>query len=375
MAGIYIHIPFCKQKCHYCNFFSVASMRWKGAFIEALLKEIEMRNDYLERETVNTIYFGGGSPSLLNISDLALIIEHLSNTFGIDPQAEITLEANPDDISEKAARDWKMTPVNRLSIGIQSFFDDDLQYLNRVHNADQALRAVDAVRTAGFDNLTIDLIYGIPTLTEIKWIRNLEHFFSLEIPHLSAYSLTVEQKTPLALLIEKGKYAQVDENLSVRHFKILLEQAKAHDFIHYEISNFAREGYYSRHNSIYWLGGHYLGLGPSAHSYNGNSRQWNMSNISEYIKLDDYNTRVEEKEVLTTDQRYNEYVMTSLRTIWGCDTVHILNVFGKEHESYFTRNALSFLEKDHLFREGSRYFLTDEGKLFADGIAAELFID
>jgi len=261
MAGIYLHIPFCKQKCHYCNFFSVAGTKWKDAFVAALLKEIELRKDYLQGETVNTIYFGGGTPSLLHISDIALIIEHLSKHFNIDPQAEITLEANPDDINEEKARQWKGAQVNRLSIGIQSFFDDDLQYLNRVHNASQSYRAIQDVMNTGFENLTIDLIYGIPTLTDDKWSKNLEIFFSFNIPHLSAYSLTVEQKTPLALLIEKGKYAPVDENLSIGHFKILQEQVKAHDFIHYEISNFAKEGHYSKHNSLYWLGGNYLGLG------------------------------------------------------------------------------------------------------------------
>ena len=230
MAGIYIHIPFCKQKCHYCNFFSVASARLKDEFIIALLKEIEMRKDYLGYETVNTIYFGGGTPSLLLISDLALIIEHLSYHFTIDPYAEITLEANPDDITEEKANDWNNSPVNRLSIGIQSFFDDDLQYLNRVHSAGQAFQAIEIARHAGFENLTIDLIYGIPTLTDEKWAKNLESFFSLDIPHLSAYSLTVEQKTPLDQLIRKGKYKPLDEQQSIGHFKFLLEKARVNNF-------------------------------------------------------------------------------------------------------------------------------------------------
>jgi len=323
---------------------------------------------------VNTIYFGGGTPSLLDISELALIIAHLTRHFNIDPQAEITLEANPDDIDINKALDWKKTPINRLSIGVQSFFDDDLQYLNRVHNSTQVFKALDDTMKAGFNNLTIDLIYGIPTLTDEKWSKNLEYFFSLNIPHLSAYSLTVEEKTPLALLIKKGKYAPVDEQQSIGHFKILIEKTKKNDFVHYEISNFAREGFYSKHNSLYWLGGHYLGLGASAHSYNGNSRQWNVSNISKYIQLDDFHTTIEEKEVLTKDQKYNEYVMTSLRTVWGCDTVHILNVFGRELESHFLRGAQIFLEKNQLYRKGSKYFLTYEGKLFADGIASSLFI-
>jgi oxygen-independent coproporphyrinogen-3 oxidase len=374
MAGIYLHIPFCRQKCHYCNFFSVATLSRKDAFVAALLKEIELRKDYLQGENVNTIYFGGGTPSLLHISDIALIIEHLTRHFSIDRHAEITLEANPDDINEEKAKQWKGAQVNRLSIGIQSFFDDDLQYLNRVHHANQSYQAIQDVKNTGFENLTIDLIYGIPTLTDDKWAKNLDIFFSLDIPHLSAYSLTVEQKTPLALLIEKGKYAPVDENFSIGHFRMLQEQMKARDFIHYEISNFAKEGYYSKHNSLYWLGGNYLGLGPSAHSFNGHSRQWNISNISKYIQLDNFHTSVEEKEVLTIEQRYNEYVMTSLRTVWGCDTVHIRNVLGEKFESYFVDNSIVFLEKGHLFRDGTKYFLTDEGKLFADGIAAELFI-
>jgi oxygen-independent coproporphyrinogen-3 oxidase len=374
MSGIYIHIPFCKQKCHYCNFFSVATARWKDEFIQALLKEIEFRRGYLEGEPVSTIYLGGGTPSLLPPDDLKRIFDHIYRHFPVYQDAEITLEANPDDVTEIIAREWKKTPVNRLSIGVQSFFDDDLQYLCRVHNAGQSRHAIDNARNAGFDNLTIDLIYGIPTLTDENWAKNLEYFFSLNIPHLSAYSLTVEEKTPLDLLIKKGKYAPPDEQQSIRHFKILLEQARANGFIHYEISNFAKPGFYSRHNSLYWLGGHYLGLGPSAHSYNGHSRQWNVSNITKYIQLDDFQTTVQEKEVLTPDQQYNEYVMTSLRTMWGCDTVHILNVFGKDYESHFILNAKQYMDKGHIYKEGTKYFLTDEGKLFADGIAADLFI-
>lgn len=374
MAGIYIHIPFCKQKCHYCNFFSVATTRWKVPYLEALLKEIELRKDYLGGETVKTIYLGGGTPSILQTEDIAKILDHLLRHFSVDPEAEITMEANPDDITENRAREWKDTQVNRLSIGVQSFFDDDLQYLNRVHNSGQAFRAIESARKAGFDNLSIDLIYGIPSLTDEKWIKNLEFFFSLDIPHLSAYSLTVEPKTPLDHLIRKGKFAAIDEQQSIGHFKMLLRQAVKNGFIHYEISNFAKEGHYSRHNSLYWLGGYYLGLGPSAHSFNGNSRQWNVSSIIKYTSPDDFHTTVEEKEILTPDQRYNEYVMTSLRTVWGCDTAHILNVFGRDYESGFIQMAQKYLEMNHLYCQGTIYFLTDEGKLFADGIASSLFV-
>jgi oxygen-independent coproporphyrinogen III oxidase len=374
MAGIYIHIPFCRQKCHYCNFFSVATTKWRDEFLRALMKEIELRRGYLNGETVNTIYFGGGTPSLLHTEELTSILDRVYCNFIVAADVEITLEANPDDISEIKAREWVNTPLNRLSIGVQSFFDEDLVYLNRAHNASQAFQAIESARKAGFDNLTIDLIYGIPTLSTGSWVKNLEYFFSSGIPHLSAYSLTVEQKTPLDLLIRKGKYAPLDEQQSIEHFKILLEMARNTGFIHYEISNFARVGFYSRHNSLYWLGGNYLGLGPSAHSFNGSSRQWNVSDVSRYILLDDFQSSVEEKEVLTPDQRYNEYVMTSLRTVWGCDTVHIRNVFGHGRELYFIRQSKPFLEKGQVYVEGSKYFLTDEGKLFADGIASDLFI-
>lgn len=374
MAGIYIHIPFCRQKCHYCNFFSVASTRWKGRFLEALGKEIALRKDYLSGETVHTIYFGGGTPSLLTTNELMRILDTIFRHFPVDPAAEITLEANPDDLSLEKAQEWKETPVNRLSIGIQSFFGDDLTYLHRVHDEAQAKTAIAIARQAGFDNLTIDLIYGIPTLTEEKWRQNLASFFSLDIPHLSAYSLTVEQKTPLALLIRKGKYQPPDENQSVSHFKILLEETKAHGFIHYEISNFARPGFYSKHNSLYWLGGHYLGLGPSAHSFNGHSRQWNVSDINRYILQEDPQARITETEILTPAQQYNEYVMTSLRTAWGCDTEHVRNVFGNDRRDYFLKHVRKFLERKLICQQEARFFLTDEGKLFADGIAADLFV-
>lgn len=343
--------------------------------MEALLKEVEMQRDYLAGEMVETIYFGGGTPSLLNAGNLNRIFEKLYSIFTIDIHAEVTLEANPDDLTPTRANEWKATPVNRLSIGVQSFFDDDLAYLHRIHNSSQAKQSIENAFRAGFNNLTIDLIYGIPTLTDKKWSENLQFFFSKDIPHLSAYALTVEQKTPLEIMIRKGKYAPVDEQQSAGHFRILLEMAGQNGFIHYEISNFSRPGFYSRHNSLYWLGGHYLGLGPSAHSYNGISRQWNMSRLDRYLQLSDHRTVVEEKETLTEEQRYNEYVMTSLRTIWGCDTAHIQNVFGPTRKDFFLKNARKFLERKHLYQDGSRFFLTDEGKLFADGIAAELFTE
>lgn len=375
MAGIYIHIPFCRRKCHYCNFFSVATIRWKDEFLAALEGEIVHQKDYLDGEPVKTIYFGGGTPSLMRIKEIESILHLIFQNYPVSPDAEITLEANPDDLTDIFALELKASPVNRLSIGIQSFFDEDLVYLNRVHDGRQANRAIEAALAAGFRNLTVDLIYGIPTLTEEKWRQNLETFFSFDIPHLSAYSLTVEKKTPLDLLIRKGKSLPIDEQQSVNHFKILLEAARENDFIHYEISNFSREGYYSKHNSLYWLGGNYLGLGPSAHSYNGRSRHWNVSSVSGYISRKAPQSAIEEKEELTLVQRYNEYVMTSLRTVWGCDADHIGNAFGDKFRAYFLRNVKKFLERRDLKSEGSKITLTDHGKLFTDSISAALFMD
>ncbi len=376
MAGVYIHIPFCKQRCHYCNFYSVVSEKYRKPFLKTLLFEVEQRGDYLKGEKINTVYFGGGTPSLIKVEELNAVIEKIKHVFYVLKNVEITLEANPDDLNSGFLKELKdKTPVNRLSIGIQSFFDDDLKYLNRVHDAEQSFAAIEQAKKHGFDNLTIDLIYGIPGLTVEKWIKNLETFFSFDIPHLSSYALTVEPKTVLSTLIMRGKMKNTDENESVEHYKILLEKMSERNYIHYEISNFARKGYYSKHNSIYWLGGHYIGFGPSAHSYNGVSRQWNVSNMKQYIEAEKTKKIIFEKEVLSENQRYDEYVMTSLRTAWGCDPEHIRNVFGKSYYDYFNKTIIPFIEQGKVFQQGTRYFLTDKGKLFADGIASELFID
>ncbi len=375
MAGIYLHIPFCKQKCHYCNFYSTVSKKYHLQFIESLKKEITGRKDYLCNQEVNTIYFGGGTPSVLSATTLAEIIELLYGTYNISDTAEITIEANPDDISSQKLSDLKKyTPVNRFSIGIQSFFDDDLVYLNRVHNAAQARKSIEQVLSAGFNNLTIDLIYGIPVLTDDKWIKNLEIFLNYEIPHLSSYSLTVEAKTALDVLIKRKKLQDISETQGIKHFNILLEKLTSNNFIHYEISNFALEGYYSKHNSNYWLGGHYIGLGPSAHSYNGSSRQWNVMNIKQYCESDNITNIVEEKEVLNKDQMYNEYVLTSLRTSWGCDVEHIANVFGSDFAKHFITKITNIVNEGNVVRQGNIFTLTSKGKLFADGISSDLFI-
>ncbi len=376
MAGIYIHIPFCKQKCHYCNFYSTVSHKYHNEFIAALLLEINSRKSYLHNKIVDTIYFGGGTPSLLSVDEINSIITAINNSYNVTTDAEITLEANPDDLSkEKLHEIKKYTKINRLSIGIQSFFDDDLHYLNRVHNGKQAQNSIENALKLGFNNITIDLIYGIPTLNDKKWRENLNVFFDYGIPHLSSYSLTVEPKTALDVLIKKRKLENINEIESIKHFEILLNETKKHNLINYEISNFGLEGYFSKHNSNYWLGKHYLGLGPSAHSYNGKSRQWNITNIKQYCTESNLDKITEETEILTTEQLYNEYVLTSIRTSWGCDIEQIKNRFGNKYSDYFTKNIKSAINENKVICENNTYTLTDKGKLFADGIASTLFYD
>ncbi len=354
----------------------MASVKYRNLFVDALLKEMEMRKDYIKGETVNTIYFGGGTPSLLSVDEINSILGKAGELFRLNPDIEITLEVNPDDITLSKANDLKQyTPVNRISMGVQSFFDDDLQYLDRIHSGKEAYQAIETVKKAGFNNLTIDLIYGIPGLNPEKWNKNLDIFFQFNIPHLSSYSLTVEPRTVLQYQINNQKRAEVDEELSIVHFEILQQRIKENGFIHYEISNFAKEGFYSKHNSIYWLGGHYLGLGPSAHSFNGTSRQWNVAAIKQYINSEVVEKIVAEQEVLTTEQLYNEYIMTSLRTPWGCDPEHINNVFGKRFSGYFEKGIEPFVNEQKVIRKGNQFVLTEKGKLFADGIAAELFME
>ncbi|NOY51471.1 MAG: radical SAM family heme chaperone HemW [Chlorobi bacterium] len=375
MAGIYIHIPYCKQKCHYCNFYSFASNNYRELFVDALLNEINLRKNFLGKEKINTVYFGGGTPSLLNIDELNKIIQHLGDVFDLSDETETTLEANPDDLNAEKIHDLKKhTPINRLSIGVQSFFDDDLLYLNRIHNSKHAIDSIENAIKAGFHNMTVDLIYGIPGLTEKKWRENLRIFFDFNIKHLSSYSLTVEPKTALNALINKNKIKNIVEEESIRHFEILQEESDKHAFIHYEISNFAREGHYSKHNSIYWLGGHYSGFGPSAHSFNGKTRQWNVSNMKQYVESDTVDKIVREKETLTIQQQYNEYVMTSLRTSWGCDTLHIKNVFGDSFVKLFEKEAEKHILNNKLLKTESVYKLSKQAKLFADGIASDFFV-
>jgi oxygen-independent coproporphyrinogen-3 oxidase len=346
-----------------------------NAVVESIIKEIEIQYNYLEGEPINTIYFGGGTPSMLSKNDLDTIFKQLHCFHKIAADAEITLEANPDDLSEAKLRMLKSTPVNRLSIGVQSFFDEDLKFMNRAHNADEAYNSIQLAQSIGFENITLDLIYGTPTMSNNRWQANLEKAFSLNVPHISCYCLTVEPKTALANMIEKGRVADVDENMAITQFEELLNSMKRHGYTQYEISNFCRDNNYSKHNSNYWLKQKYLGIGPSAHSFNGISRQWNVSNNAKYIKAISDGNLDFEKEKLTVNQQFNEYVLTSLRTIWGCDLKKIQNDFGSEILNNFVKQSAKYFAKELMKKINNCYILTDKGKLMADAISADLFIN
>jgi oxygen-independent coproporphyrinogen III oxidase len=374
MAGIYIHIPFCKQACHYCNFHFSTSMKLKNDFSGALLKEITLQRDYLEGEKVNTIYFGGGTPSLLSSEDLKIIMDAIYASFDVEPGAEVTFEANPDDIAADRLIAWKENGVNRLSIGIQSFFEEDLVWMNRAHNEVQATACIHLAQQSGFHNMSIDLIYGTPTLSDEHWLHNLHTAVTMNIPHLSCYALTVEPGTALDSMTKRKKVLPVNVDDQARQFLLMTEFLASKGYEHYEISNFALPGKRSRHNSSYWSGAKYLGLGPSAHSFNGTSRQWNVANNALYIKSLCEGLVPFERELLTDTQRFNEYVMTSLRTMEGTDVEVVRKKFGDDVAAELAKNAAKFIERGWMRKENGMIVLNDEGKLFADGIAADLFV-
>ncbi len=375
MAGIYLHIPFCAKKCHYCNFFSLASQKNMGAFIDALCHEIELQKDYLQNEAISTIYFGGGTPSLLPTEYLKRILDQLNANFQIEKDAEITLEANPDDLNFEKLRQISETSINRLSIGIQSFDDEDLKFLNRSHSVQQASEAIYNAHKLGLNNISIDLIYGIPGLNDEKWKQNIDKAIASGVQHISAYSLTVELNTAFDLFIKKGKIKAPDEEASLRHFNILTEQMAKNSFVHYEISNFCKQEFYSRHNSNYWKQQKYLGLGPSAHSFNLKSRQWNIANLQQYIQSIQKGDIPFEKEELSIKQRYNEYVMTGLRCIWGVNLDYIYSEFGEKYYLYLINNSIEYINNQFIAQNKNILTLASKGKFLADGIAADLFYE
>ncbi len=372
MAGIYIHIPFCKKACNYCNFHFSVNNALLPEMIDAIAIEAKLHQHYL-KESIETIYFGGGTPSLLTNSQLSTLFNVLKELFVFAPSTEITLEANPDDINEEKLGFWKSVGINRLSIGVQSFFEEDLQWMNRAHNSRQAIESIQLAQKAGFDNISIDLIYGGPTLTNDHWKQNLETCFTLNIPHLSAYALTVEPKTALAQKIKTKLLPDIDPEKQASHFNTLVTLTSNAGLEQYEISNFAIDGKKSKHNSNYWSGKHYLGLGPAAHSFNGESRQWNVANNSLYLAAIQKNTIPFEIEHLSPVQQLNEYIMTALRTSEGISLDKIQSIGGDNATKRLIEEAQQFIVIGKMKRKAAYLLLTDEGKFFADGIAAELF--
>ncbi|WP_298368401.1 radical SAM family heme chaperone HemW [uncultured Lutibacter sp.] len=375
MAGIYLHIPFCKQACYYCDFHFSASLKRKDEMINAIKKELLLRKDELKSDNIKTIYFGGGTPSLLSINEINSIFNVIYNNYKIVEKPEITLEANPDDLTLEKIIQLSKSPINRLSIGIQSFFDDDLKFMNRAHNASEAQSCIENA-SKYFKNITIDLIYGVPNMSKKKWLENLQRAFNLGVPHISSYALTVEEKTALYSFIKKGKVAPLDENLALEHFNILVAETKKQGFVQYEISNFGKPEYFSKHNTSYWLGEKYLGIGPSAHSFNGVERSWNISNNPKYIKSLNAGELPLEIEKLSLNNKFNEYIMTGLRTIWGVNLNKIKSDFGTSYSEKLLKNIKPFLQKKLLdFNiETQTLTTTKKGKFLSDGIASDLFI-
>lgn len=373
MAGIYIHIPFCKQACNYCNFHFTTSLRLKDDLIAALVNEINITRVFEENEIIETIYFGGGTPSLLSNNDLKKIFDALHKKFAIATNAEVTLEANPDDINSNKLYDWLANGINRLSLGIQSFDEDELLWMNRAHTAVESLRCIDGIKQAGFTNFSIDLIYGSPLLTNDNWKRNVEIVFEKQVPHISCYALTVEPKTPLSKLIKQHKRENVDTEKQAEQFLLLMQWMRNAGYEHYEISNYALPGMRSKHNSSYWSGKQYYGFGPSAHSFDGSNRRWNIANNNLYIQSLQKAVIPFEEEKLNPTQRLNEYIMTSLRTIEGLNIQKVTSDFGKEPSDKILVDIKKYLISNKLILQNSHLILTDEGKLFADGIAADLF--
>ncbi|WP_445714766.1 radical SAM family heme chaperone HemW [Flavobacterium sp.] len=377
MSGIYIHIPFCKQACHYCDFHFSTNLKKKDEMVLALAKEIHLRSKPIT-EPIETIYFGGGTPSILSIKDLRFLIDEVYRNYIVVENPEITVEANPDDLDNETIRQLANSPVNRLSIGIQSFFEDDLQMMNRAHNSEEAKKCLETA-TQYFKNISIDLIYGVPEMSNEKWLQNIETALSFGVPHISSYALTVEPKTALHSFIQKGIIPQPDDEVAQEHFQILVDKLSENGFIHYELSNFGKENYFSKNNSSYWLGKKYIGIGPSAHSYDGKNRGWNISNNSLYIKSIQENKLPIETESLTKTDRYNEYIMTGLRTIWGVSLDRIEQEFGKTYLEYLLNQSKKHLEQLLLeIVKTSEVEMvlktTKKGKFLSDGIASDLFM-
>jgi oxygen-independent coproporphyrinogen III oxidase len=374
MAGIYFHIPFCKVKCSYCDFYKTTNNSAIGDLVKALKLELWIRRDYLGFEKIETIYFGGGTPSLLSIHQIEMLLGACKSVFKVDHDAEITFEANPDDLTIDYLSGLLQIGINRISIGIQSFSPSDLKLMKRRHNPSQATGAVQLAIEAGFTNISVDLIYGVPNMPFEQWQKNLEQVFALKINHLSAYHLTYHQGTTLYDDLKRGKISEIDEDWSVAQFDELVKQAKSNGFIHYEISNFALDGFFSRHNSAYWKQTAYLGLGPSAHSYCKDSRQWNVASLNKYLDALMLNEIPFTSETLSLNERYNDYVITSLRTMWGIDLKYVESEFGHDFLSYMVKEAEKYINSEQLIHEGDKLKLAHRGMLTSDAIMSDLMI-
>ena len=373
MSGIYIHIPFCKQACHYCDFHFSTSMGKKEAMVSALKNELVLRKSEFRDEIVATIYFGGGTPSVLSSQEINDIIAEVYLNYSVAEHPEITLEANPDDLSDLKIEELANSKINRLSIGIQSFFEEDLKLMNRAHSAEEAESSI-AKAIQFFDNISIDLIYGMPDMSNERWEQNIDKALSFGVPHISSYALTVEPKTALASFIKKGLIKPVDDQVAQDHFNILVQKMEENGFVNYEISNFGKPDYFSKNNTAYWLGKKYIGIGPSAHSYDGNNRAWNINNNAKYLKAIEKNELPLEKEMLSQTDKYNEYVMTGLRTIWGVSLTRIEEEFGTRYLNYLLQNAQKYVKEELLLIEKETLYTSKKGKFLADGIASNLFM-
>lgn len=373
MSGVYIHIPFCKQQCHYCDFHFSTSLKNKDDLLDAIVSEMKIRTPFLEGTKIRTIYFGGGTPSILSSDEINKLFDHLSNQFDLSDVSEITIEANPDDLTLEKIKAISKTPINRFSIGIQSFQKADLEYMNRAHNVEQAKTSIKNVQDAGWENLTIDLIYGTPTLNNDMWIENMQHVINFNIPHLSAYGLTVEEKTPLFHAIKTGKQKKLDEPKSKTQFEMLMNFMPENGLEQYEISNFAKKGFEAKHNGSYWTDDIYLGLGPSAHSFDGNRRLWNVSNNGKYIKSLQKQKLPLEFEELSEVQRYNEYILTALRTKNGVNFNYIKSRFSPFLVDFFCFSIEKWLFTGEIIKYEEIYTLSKKGKLIADWLSSDLF--
>ncbi len=374
MAGLYIHIPFCRDACNYCDFHFSISLVQLEPMLEAIEKEIKAEKNFLEGEELDTIYLGGGTPSVMETEQVERIFKAIRKYFIVKEHAEITLEANPDDLNPVYLSSLRQTGINRLSIGIQSFHDGDLEFMKRGHDSRQSKACLEYARKAGFDNLNLDLIYGLPVLNNEKWMENLEIALKYRPTHLAAYHLTYEQGTVLDYRRRKGKIVPLDENRSLDHYNILCERMEKHGYQHYEISNFALPGFISKHNSAYWKGEKYLGIGPSAHSFNGNTRRWNISGNASYMKRIMEGNRVHEEEMPDNNSRFHDYLMTSLRTMWGVDIEHIRREWGEDYYRHILKHSAPYTKSGKISSVGGKLILTREGMFISDHIIRELFL-